>query len=112
MGFSPSGWTKLLNAAPSRRCRMAAMTAVCAAVLLTTMLIFSTFIETRDVFGGSVSSPRHHPAPFVAEEPHLIPRKIWQISLKGQNGDVAGSTRPSEIKDALTWLAMNPDYEL
>lgn len=92
---------------------MTIITTFLFAIFLSSILFYSLFIETRDVFGGSAPAPRQHGA--TADDkahPGLIPRKIWQISLKEQLGRAAGSTSTKEIKDALSWLALNPDYEL
>ncbi|KAH6687787.1 glycosyltransferase family 32 protein [Plectosphaerella plurivora] len=110
MGLTLPPWSRVLSVSPARKCRL--MPVLLLALFLSTILFFSLFIETRDSFAGSVSSPRQHGST-NDEKPHpgLIPRKIWQISLKEQLGKVAGSTSQNEIKDALSWLALNPDYE-
>ncbi|KAK4455165.1 alpha-mannosyltransferase och1 [Podospora aff. communis PSN243] len=42
---------------------------------------------------------------------HLLPPKIWQISLPKNPADPAGrDINPESLQDAATWLAKNPDY--
>ncbi|KAK0613967.1 nucleotide-diphospho-sugar transferase, partial [Immersiella caudata] len=42
---------------------------------------------------------------------HLLPPKIWQISLPKNPADSASrDINPESLQDAATWLARNPDY--
>ena len=107
---SPSGSglstvTKFVQNGLARRHVKLALTGI---VIIT--VLFVSFYNNRtlwDIGYDQVRAISKHYKPYFSYD-SLIPSKIWQIYLSKASLTDRRTIDPEQLKDSLTWLAMNP----